>query len=82
MNIFKKIKIKMFDNKLDECLKEANKLYKEKGDIVVCNYCGQLMPKKEAGVVFDIVTRKNTYFHEKCFQENEPIQQGMPKPKE
>ena len=64
-------KIKKFDKQLEKEREKAQKLYDEKGNTVVCKYCGQLLPKNEAGCVYDIVNKNLTFHHEECFNKHE-----------
>jgi len=74
--MFGKLKVKLFESKLNKCKDRANNLYIQNGDVVVCEYCGQLLPKKEAGIIYDIEKNKIKFHHEDCFQkyENHPTE--------
>jgi ribosomal protein S26 len=50
---------------------QANELYKKQGQSVVCVYCGKLMPKNKAGVVYNIGENRLEYSHDSCFESNE-----------
>lgn len=50
--------------------KRANELYATKGKVVVCHYCGNLLPKSDAEVVYNIETDRMEYSHPACFDEN------------
>lgn len=60
-----------FDIALVVCARRAQRLYDKKGNTVVCSYCGGLLPKKEAGMMYDIESRCAEYHHEACFQKYE-----------
>lgn len=64
-------KIKKFDKQLEKIRKEATKLYNEKQDTVVCSYCGGLIPKNEAGCIYDIEKQQLLFHHEECFNKYE-----------
>ena len=67
------IKCKRLDSNLEKEKERAIKLYNEKSDTVVCQYCGKLLKKKEAGMTYDIANKEISFFHEQCFDENEKI---------
>lgn len=75
MKILDKIKawvgIRRFDSDLDVAEKRANKLNTAKGNTVVCSYCGGLLLKSEAGLIYDLTRDSVTYHHEECFQKYE-----------
>lgn len=60
-----------FDNNLGLVLERANRLHVKKRDTVVCVYCGGLLLKRDAGVVYDIAKDAIEYHHEQCFQKYE-----------
>ena len=61
-----------FERGMETALKRANKLHSKKGTTVVCAYCGGLLPKSEAGSVFDLEANEITYCHEACFDKYAP----------
>ena len=69
---------KRFNNVLDEAVKRANKLHKDKSSTVICVYCGQLLLKSEAAVVYDISQHQMEYSHEACFDKNETVRDSFP----
>jgi len=66
------LKIKKFDRQLEKARKEASKIYKDKPDTVVCQYCGKLLNKDDGGCVYDLETKELTFCHDECFYKNEP----------
>lgn len=64
-------KIKRLDKQLEKERQKAQKLYDKKQNTVVCEYCGNLLLKNEAGCIYDIVKKEMTYHHEKCFNKYE-----------
>lgn len=78
MAIFAKLRNRKFFGGMDEAAKRANTLYNKKGGTVVCIYCGQLLLKKEAAVVYDLEKNENEYSHEKCWQKNNRVSDGPP----
>ena len=64
--------IKRFDAGLNVALKRANRLHMDKGQTVVCIYCGGLLRKSEAGVEYDMENDQVTYCHERCFDRCAP----------
>jgi len=66
------LKIKKFDRQLEKERKQANEIYKEKQNTVVCQYCGKLMNKSEGSCIWDIEKKELTFCHDECFYKNEP----------
>ncbi len=64
-------KIKKFDKELEKIRQQTQKIYDNKQDTVVCEYCGKLLLKNEAGCIYDIENKKMTYHHEECFNKYE-----------
>ena len=64
-------KIKKFDKQIEKIRKQAQELYNGKQDVVVCEYCGNLLSKSEAGCIYDIEKNEMTYHHEECFYKYE-----------
>ena len=69
--LLSKMVIKKLDSQLNKELQKANSIHKNKYNTVVCKYCGQLLPKQEAGAMWDITNQQLYYFHEDCFNKNE-----------
>lgn len=65
------LKIKKFDKQIEKERKKAQKLYDKKQDIVICKYCKQLLPKNEAGCIYDIEKKELEFHHEECFDKYE-----------
>lgn len=64
-------KTNKFDKQINKELQKAKKLINEKSDTVICEYCGKLLPKNEAGSVYDIEEKKVTFHHDSCFDKYE-----------
>ena len=64
-------KNKKFDKQLEKERKKAQELYDKKQDTVVCSYCGELLPKKEADSIYDIENKELTFCHSDCFDKYE-----------
>lgn len=65
------LKTKLFDRKIEKARKEAQTKYDKKQEVVYCEYCGELLLKKDASCVYDIENKKLTFHHEKCFNKYE-----------
>ena len=64
-------KIKKLDKQLSKELKKAKDLINKKQDTVICEYCGKLLLKKDAGSIYDIRKKEMTFHHEECFNKYE-----------
>ncbi len=69
---FSRIKSRLFFFGLDTAARRATKLYKKQGNTVVCVYCGRLLKKEQAGMVYDIGKNEAEYHHEACFEKYAP----------
>ena len=65
------MEVKRFDKQLEKVRQKAQKEYDKKQDTVVCEYCGKLLPKQEAGCIYDIKKNEMTYHHDECFEKYE-----------
>lgn len=76
-------RLKKFDDTMGVCVDRATELYNEaKGATVICSYCGKLMLKANAGVIYDIAKNELTYNHDECFNLYEHVSNEEPKVKE
>jgi hypothetical protein len=66
-----KASVKRFDDGLAIAAERATELFNQKGQAVVCVYCGKLLPKSEAAYVYVIAENRGEYSHEECFQKYE-----------
>jgi hypothetical protein len=81
ISYFSKTRNKKFNDGLEEAQNRANKLHDKKGNAVVCIYCGKLLDKKEASIVYDISKDVMEYSHEDCWQANNEVSDTPPIPK-
>lgn len=63
-----KLKIAKFEKQLEKEREKAQELYDKKGNSVICEYCGKLLDKNEAGVIYNFITKELTYHHDSCFE--------------
>lgn len=71
--MFKKIKTKIFDYKLKKCQQKAKKMIDKKGDVVICKWCGNLLKKQDADIIYNIEKNEVEFMHEECFYKNEKM---------
>jgi RNase P subunit RPR2 len=81
MTWFSKLRNNKYFKSMEDLTKKSNELYNKKFQTVVCVYCGQLLPKNEAAVVFDIEKGENEYSHEECWNANNIVSDKPPIPK-
>lgn len=67
-NLIAEYRVKHLDNALMGVREKAIQVYNKKGDVVVCFYCGKLLPKSEAWCVYDIASGEIAYDHNECFE--------------
>lgn len=67
-----------FNRGLEAAQHRANELHSKQFQTVVCVYCGRLLPKSEAGVVYNIENDTLEYSHEACFEKYEHGSAEMP----
>lgn len=65
------LNISRIDADLEIEKEKAQKIYNKKPEMVKCEYCKQMLPKKEAGSIYNIENGKLYFHHEECFNENE-----------
>lgn len=78
--MFNKLRNKKFNKGIEFAQKRVNELYKNKSESVICFYCKQLMLKNEATIVYNMQTDEMECSHEKCWNENNIVHEGMPQP--
>jgi hypothetical protein len=72
MNPFQKIlgwwKTRTLTRKLLEAAIISEALFQSKGNTVVCEYCGQLLPKEESFHVYDADESSSAFYHAECLK--------------
>lgn len=62
----KKLRKKNFEKTMDKFAKKSNELFKNKRQVICCDYCGRLIDKKDAIIIYDISKNENEYFCKEC----------------